>query len=805
MGIELDRQKLFPPQRDVVEAGLLEENRHLLLNMATGSGKTYLAEVAIEEVIQSGYKAVYLTPLRALASQQQRDWSRRFPGVRIGVFTGDTLRMSKSKYSYQESQLLIMTPERMDACLRNWRRHWDWLPEISLAVIDEFHLLGQDARGARLEGIMTRLMRLNPFARLIGLSATMPNAEELAKWLHGSYYRSTWRQIPLEKTFERFSKAQDKPGLLLQTVWRCLEDGGQSLVFCNSRKRVQEMADYLTENGIPAGCHHAGLMPEQREKVENDFRSGATRVLVATSTLEMGLNIPARQVVLYDTYAFTRYGLEDMPVWSYIQRAGRAGRPGLDTRGEAVMLLPKWVAKGKYQNEKCESVDSQLIYRRLMQEQLLIEVFTGFSRTARELSEGFLPMTFYKAQHADADIKELVSSLLLGDLLYETEPTGEVVDRPLKVGLLGKLAVKLMLSVETVRTVKEIYASGKRLYLFDILLTATLCADCEPVLPANYEESSWLCKVVQPLPSSLMNDSMEKIRKLLPEGTEPKRILAAIKMAAICHCLTTEMPMDEIAKNFMIYMADIYALRDNVIRVLQGIEAILSAIDKKELGDEEAAKKKAEYGSPYGLTGMLADMLQYRLSSELVALTQLSGVGGQRARALSDEGFHIIEDIAAAKPAELKNVDGIGRKLSERLVKEAKELCEKGSVRIYREDSVSVAAPADEIKSSIDPYRLIRSTELIVSNSEGTRYLVRGGREDHIVERCGSEYCCDCMDFQENRGNCKHILCVRREEGDVEILKALNKLQGKENKPIREALPNLWKSAAGRKKQWTKS
>lgn len=804
MKAETNGKMLFPPQREVIDAGLLEESRHLLLNMATGSGKTFLAELAIESVVQSGYKAVYLTPLKALASQQQREWAKRFPGVTIGVFTGDTLQMTKSEHSYQESQILIMTPERMDACLRSWRRHWDWLPEISLAVIDEFHLLGQDVRGARLEGIMTRLMRLNPFARFIGLSATMPNAEELAEWLHGSYYQSTWRQVPLEKTFERFSSTKDKPQLLLRTVRCCTEDGGQSLVFCNSRKRAQEMADYLTENGIPAGCHHAGLMPEQREKAENDFRSGATRVLVATSTLEMGLNIPAQQVVIYDTYAFTRCGLADLPVWSYIQRAGRAGRPGLDTRGEAVMLLPKWVSNRKYQQEQCESVDSQLIHRQFMQEQILIEVFAGFSRTARELSEGFLPMTLYKAQHEEAEIKGMVNSLLMGDLLYETEETGNVLDRPLKVGLLGKLAVKLMLSVETVRTVKEIYAAGKRLYLFDILLTATLCADCEPVLPANYEETNWLCKIVRPLPSSLMNGSMEKLRKLLPEGTEPKRILAAIKMAAICHCLTTEMSIEEVAKNFMIYMADIYALRENVIRLLQGMEAILSAIDKKELGDEDASKRKEEHGSPYRLTKMLSDMLRYRLSSELATLTQLSGVGGHRARALADEGFRSVEDIATAKPAELKNVDGIGEKLSDRIVKEAEELCKQGSARIYREESIPVAAQTDEIYSSIDPYRLIRSTELIVSNAEGNHYLVCGGREDHIIEKHGAEYRCDCMDFQENHGNCKHILCVRREDGDAEVLRALTKLQGKERKPIRDALPNLWKSAAGRKKQWTR-
>lgn len=799
--VDLDKQELFPPQREVMEAGLLEEGKHLLLNMTTGSGKTFLAELAIEDVIHSGYKAVYLTPLKALASQQQRDWANRFPGTVVGVFTGDTLWMSKSKYSYQESQLLIMTPERMDACLRNWRKHWSWIPEISLVVVDEFHLLGQDLRGARLEGIMTRLMRLNPFVRFIGLSATMPNADRIAEWLHGRYYRSEWRQIPLGRIFERFKSAKEKPALLLSVVRDCIEDGGQSLIFCNSRKRTQEMATLLSDNGIPAACHHAGLMPDERERVEAEYRSGALRVLVATSTLEMGLNVPARQVVLYDTYVFKPEGFEDLPVWSYIQRSGRAGRPGLDSQGQAVMLLPRWVDRTKYEYGWCEPVNSQLTDQRYMQEQILIEVFAGYSRTARELTEGFLPLTFYKAQHKEATISRLVNSLLLGDLLYETETESSVLDRPLKVGLLGQLAIRLMFSVETVRMVKAVYGSGKRLFLFDILLMAGLSPDCEPVLRANFEETDALCEVVQQLPSMLLECTVNQLGRIVGEEMKVGRLLAGVKMAAICHCLTTEMSIDEIAKRFMIYPADVYALRDNVIRVLQGIGAIISAIDKKELGEEAAGSKRSEYDSAYSLAGMLTDMLRYRLSSELAALTMLPGVGGQRARALADEGFDTISSIAEASPAVLRNVDGIGSKLSSKLVEDAKKILNQGEIRIYREDPVMFSGHRSEKKVKIDPYRLARSAELSVVNFEGDRFLVRGGREDHVIIGHGDDYCCDCMDFQKKGGHCKHILCVRRALGDENVVKAFRQLQASSNRSIREDLPILWYQSAERRKE----
>ena len=181
---------LFPPQEEVINSGLLEKNEHSILNMATGSGKTFLAELAIESVLESGYKVIYVTPLRALASQQQEKWGQRFSKYKVGIFTGETIQKSTTKSSYSKAQLLIMTPERLDACMRNWRSHWTWFPDVSLVVIDEFHILGQAGRGPRLEGTITRMIRLNPFLRIIGLSATIPNDDELASWLHGIFFRS---------------------------------------------------------------------------------------------------------------------------------------------------------------------------------------------------------------------------------------------------------------------------------------------------------------------------------------------------------------------------------------------------------------------------------------------------------------------------------------------------------------------------------------------------------------------------------------------------------------------------------------
>ncbi len=790
---------LFPPQEEVINSGLLEKNEHSILNMATGSGKTFLAELAIKSVLESGYKVIYVTPLRALASQQQEKWEQRFSKYKVGVFTGETIQKSTTKSSYSKAQLLIMTPERLDACMRNWRSHWTWFPDVSLVVIDEFHILGQSGRGPRLEGTITRMIRLNPFLRIIGLSATIPNDEELASWLHGISFRSKWRQVPLEKHIVRFKAAKEKPALLLREVRRCIASGGQSLVFCNSRSRVQTLSRFLRENGIVSECHHAGLLQEQRKKVEDGFRSRQIQVLVATSTLEMGLNLPARQVVIYDSYSFSESGFAPLPVWSFMQRAGRAGRPGLDSMGEVVLFLSRWAGSSdKYLNEECEPVDSQLSNSKAMQEQILIDVYSGFSRTREELNQGFLPLTFYKQQHEEANINGIINKLLLADLLVETRTEDDDNTPILKVGLLGRLAVKLMFAPSTVKLINDCYSSFQKLYIFDLLLIAALSEDCSPVLQANYEEMDTLCELVQRQPSTIMDLSVDKLKKKLPECSNTLRILAGIKMSAICLCLINDETLETIAERFDVFESDILLLKESIVRVLMGISAIVSAIAKSQVGEDLAKEQKKDMSSVYSVSSSLTNMLHYQITSEYVALTKLDGVGGKTARILASHGYKSLRIIANADPSQLSSIKGIGKKLSERIVPQAAKLIANGEDGIYSEELLSDSTSRSVAKTSIDPYRLRRSMELSLKGTDGGKYHISGGREDHVVLRQGSSFHCDCLDYEKRHEDCKHILCVKRSLGDSEILKMIKRIKEDKNHSIREALPSLWYSVTSK-------
>lgn len=790
----MDNKELFPPQREVIRKGLLDSNEHLFLNMATGSGKTYLAELAMEKVLREGYKAIYLTPLRAIAAQQYEQWKKQYPDTKIGIFTGETLQASATGNSYTASQILIMTPERLDACMRNWRSHWDWIPELSLLVIDEFHILGQPQRGPRLEGTITRLIRLNPFLRIVALSATMPNTGELADWLKGASFTSHWRQVPLEKKVIRFKAAKEKPELLLAEVRRCIDAGGQSLVFCNSRSRAQGISAFLLENGIEAACHHAGLGREKRAEVELNYRTGGIRALVATSTLEMGLNLPARQVVVYDSYSYQESGFEQLPVWSFIQRAGRAGRPGLDENGEVILMLPRWgTGADEYLRGDCEPIRSQLIERRSMQEQLLIDVFAGYSRTREELSLGFLPITLYKEQHPEATVNGVINQLLLSDLLTETED-GSSERRILRCGLLGRLTVKLMLAPETVKLIEVTYQKTDRFYLFDLLLLAAMTTDVSPVLQADYEEMDALCERVRSVQSSLLALSLEQLRKRLPEFPPTTQLLSGIKMAAICHALTQGASVEGLAEEFDEYEADITMLKESMIRVLLGITVITSALDKAWQGEEFVKERKQDPAYVPNLSNMLADMLQYEIGSELLPLTRLKGVGGKTAKRLAEAGYDTLQRIAEAEPERLSRIPGVGKKLAQSMVAQAPGLLPDAADNIYKEEPYTFSGDTRIVSTSVDPYRHRRSLELRIKGRDGGRSCVTGGREDHIVLFDGKAYVCDCKDFEKNQGDCKHILCVRRAMGDTEVCRMVKRIREDKNHSLRESLSSLWYS-----------
>jgi helicase len=188
-------EQLHPPQYEAMEAVFSKSN--ILLAIPTASGKSLVAYIAILNqllTLNPGSRAVYIVPLKALASEKFEELKEIGAeiGLNIGLGVGDATAEAKN---IEECDILICTSEKLDSLMRTKS---ELMSNVSVVVADEFHLLHDATRGPTLEINLTRLRTLRPDAQLIALSATVGNCEILATWLDATLIKSDWRPVDLE-------------------------------------------------------------------------------------------------------------------------------------------------------------------------------------------------------------------------------------------------------------------------------------------------------------------------------------------------------------------------------------------------------------------------------------------------------------------------------------------------------------------------------------------------------------------------------------------------------------------------------
>jgi len=458
---------LYPPQAEAVEAGVTE-GEHLVASVPTASGKTLIAQLAMLSAIDRGGTALYIVPLRALASEKAEEFAALEElGVDVGVSTGN---YEASGEWLASKDLIVATSEKVDSLVRNGA---SWIEDLGCVVADEVHLIDDPERGPTLEVTLAKLRQLNPGAQLVALSATIDNADEIAQWLDAALVDTDWRPIELRMGVHfgdaaHFAPARGGDGEREQTeipvgasdsatgaiVRDTLEEGGSTLVFVNSRRNAEaaagrlgavvepeltpeERADLATlaeavrdvsdtetsedlANAVERGAafHHAGLASEHRSLIEDAFRDRLVKVVSATPTLAAGVNTPSRRVVVRDwrRYDGTAGGMQPLPVLEVHQMMGRAGRPGRDPYGEALLLAKSHDELDelfeRYVEADPEPVRSKLAAQPALRTHVLATVASGFARSRSELLS-FLDETLYASQTAEAGrIERVVDEVL---------------------------------------------------------------------------------------------------------------------------------------------------------------------------------------------------------------------------------------------------------------------------------------------------------------------------------------------------------------------------------------------------------
>ena len=185
--------ELRKSQSKSIKAGLLE-GKNLVVCTPTASGKTLIAEIAcVKNIVEQKGKAVYIVPLKALATEKYKEFTERYPFLRIGLSSGD---LDSSDEYLSRNDLIVITSEKLDSLIRH-KTHW--IKDIFTIIVDEAHLLNDVKRGPTLEIVITILMDYLKTYQLIALSATIGNPKEFATWLKAELVVDDWRPVELKK------------------------------------------------------------------------------------------------------------------------------------------------------------------------------------------------------------------------------------------------------------------------------------------------------------------------------------------------------------------------------------------------------------------------------------------------------------------------------------------------------------------------------------------------------------------------------------------------------------------------------
>ena len=800
-------EELYPPQAEAVEAGVTR-GRNLVASIPTASGKTLIAQLAMlsaitgdapraspgtgerersdtraaetnEETLSAddqrdadgtalGGTALYIVPLRALASEKQAEFEQfEQYGLDVGVSTGN---YESDGGWLADKDVVVATSEKVDSLVRN---DAPWLSDLACVVSDEVHLVDDAERGPTLEVTLAKLRRINPDMQTVALSATIGNADALAKWLDAELVDSDWRPISLKKGVhygqalhledgdQRELRVRNNEKQTAAIVRDTLSDDGSTLVFVNSRRNaeaaagrlanvtrealtgeereqladvaeeIRDVSDTETSDDLAdavadgAAFHHAGLASGHRELVEDAFRDRLLKVVSATPTLAAGVNTPSRRVVVRDwrRYDGTAGGMAPLSVLEVHQMMGRAGRPGLDPYGEAIIPASSHDELDelfeRYVWADPEPVRSKLAAEPALRTHLLATVASGFARSHEGLLE-FLERTLYASQSDEGGRLERVVEEVLGYLQRNDflERDGDELSATSLGHTVSRLYLDPMSAAEIIdglrsggqgseppgRTSSEAVSSGG-----ETTAAAGGASDDEQTeSPAGFTTASDLAgedetggEVKEPTAMGLYHlvsrtpdmyelylrsgDSEEyseiaferedEFLGRMPSEFEDDRFedwLAALKTARLLEDWASEVDEDTITERYGVGPGDIRGKVEGAQWLLGAAESLAS-----ELGlDAAPAIRKARTRVEHGVR------------EELVDLAGVRGVGRKRARRLFDAGIGDRADLRDAdKSVVLAALRG-REKTAENVLENAG----------HRDPSMDDVEPSDEVE-----------------------------------------------------------------------------------------------------------
>jgi len=699
---QLGLTELYPPQEEAVHAGVLN-GKNLVLASPTASGKTLVAELcALKHILENDGKVLYLSPLRALASEKYEEF-QKYTSIRktngrkisIGISTGD---FDGSDPWMGKNDVIITTNEKADSLLRHRTK---WVNDISLVVADEVHLLNDAHRGPTLEVVLARLMQINPDVQLLVLSATIKNVGELADWLKAISVTTEWRPVTLREGVIINDEIHFKDGgaqkienctknSTLNMVVYTVKSGNQALAFAGTRRNSISLAkkiskkikpylskplkrslNQLAEQILATGertrlgeqlaevvrngtaFHHAGLSGGHRRIIEKSFKEGKIKVLTATPTLAIGMNLPARVVIINEYRRYEPgYGYYPIPVLEYKQMAGRAGRPRYDKFGDSI-LVAKTEDERDYLMEnyilaETEKIWSKLAVEKILRSHVLATIASDFAHSEQGIYE-FFGKTFYAHQYDARAIKAVIQKSL--GFLF-TEKMIELDKNNILATPFGRRVSELYIDPLTGVTIRDALTNrADPVTDVSFLHMVSRTPDMYPKMRPYNNEMDKLQFFIEDHQSEFMFDLPDPWIDRI--GFE--EFLGEAKMALVLNSWMNETTEDQMIEQFRVQPGDLYRLISNAKWLVHASHELASLFKHKDLLQK---------------LSRLTVRIEKGVKPELLSLVSLQGIGRARARVLFNSGIKTIDDVKIAPISKLVGLPLIGAKVAQKLKKQ---------------------------------------------------------------------------------------------------------------------------------------
>jgi len=709
----LKYDSLYPPQELALSKGVMNGN-NVLVTTPTSSGKTLIGLMGMINILNKGKKVVYLTPLKALATEKFNEFKVitdlscfRNRRVKIGISTGD---YDSSGSELVDKDVIILTNEKMDSISRH---DPNWIYNVGLFIIDEIHLLTERERGPTLEIILTKIKLMPQKPQIIGISATVSNSDEVAEWLTCEPIQSNWRPTELIEGVYNYGKVTMNDGtnydidnigisdnstsaitsLAMDSI---TNDGGQSLVFAETRKRTVSLAKKTSEivakfldktslklaqkTGVEilkegddtelnrtlsstvakgVGFHHAGLGAKSRQIVEKAFRNGIVKILFATPTLAAGVNLPARRVIITSIFRYDyQYGGNvPMSVLQYKQICGRAGRPAYDKYGEAIIIADSRTNPEDLYNHFVLGVPEPIVSQLMDERALRVHVLGVIASKPKMLLKSellyFFEQTFLSKYQGNQTISFEIESLLT----YLSDEKLIIMRNDLLIATkFGKRISLLYIDPKTgIQFKKNLDSYNGNKYDINDISSNKLENN---VINFLY----WICDCYDFYPKlTLRQNETEYFQRLFEKHKLGSYGLSnydySLKNLVILLEWIDELSEANLNEKIGVEPGDLHRMVETTYWLLYCLYEIAKLIERKDLLPE---------------INILRLRIRHGVKLELIPLIQLEGIGRIRARSLYRAGITDVAMIEKISESKLGSIPKIGVKLARKLKSQIK-------------------------------------------------------------------------------------------------------------------------------------